>query len=119
MDFVNAGSDKFIVEIYRGSGSGVNTLVGYTPITTINTSGYMTALLTVQALQSLTFTVGQQVVVLFKMRGSTSTFAYYLSSISDINIAWTVDSPNPLTTGDIIMPSKLVATNIRVCIDFI
>jgi hypothetical protein len=111
--FTTAGSSTFRIAIYRGSDTSA-TLVGLCPATIVNTSGYMTATITAEIGQNLTFTAGQQIVVLYTISGISSVTTYY-NGTSDINIAWrttgytTTFSPMPLKTGG--------ATPVRISID--
>jgi hypothetical protein len=84
--FPTTGSDNTRVGIYRGDLTTA-TLVGQT-LSGAPSSAYFTRPITAVVGQSLTFTVGQQIVIAFTQSGSTSSIAT-TTGVSNLALAFT------------------------------
>ena len=111
----SAGSDATRIGVYRGDLTTA-TLVGQT-LSVAPTSNYYTRTLTVVAGQSLTFTIGDQVVVVYTTSGGTTTPSYRTMTS---NIALATISASAYTG---VLPSTIAgvlpqtATTTRICLE--
>jgi hypothetical protein len=111
----SAGSDGTKIGVYRGDLTTA-TLVGQTT-SGAPTSNYYTRALTVVVGQSLTFSVGDQITIVYTTSGGTTTPAYRTTTS---NIALATISSNTYTGG---LPTTIAgvltqaATTTRICLE--
>jgi hypothetical protein len=116
----------YSIGLYRGSLTNA-ILVGKTynlgPLS-VSGSDYVTSLFTAEPLQTLVFTSGEQIVVLFTFNYDVIKKFPSVYNLGPSNIALAYSTNDYITNGN--LPSTLtasdppgqVATNLRVCIDF-
>ena len=119
--FSTPGASTYRIGIYRGDLSTA-TLVGETLSNAAPTSTYNVKAITVKSGQSLTFLVGEQVVVAYSIGGSTSVASITTGPSNVALAAWV---PNAQFTGTstffphllaAITDTRYVTTN-RICLD--
>ena len=113
----SVGSDNARIGIYRGDLSNA-TLVGQTA-SSIPTSGYFTRAFVAIAGQSLSFTAGEQICVMYTTSGSTSSPSYFTgaSNLGLASISSTTYLANCPSTLSSTVPPSQSTTTVRICMD--